>query len=83
MERPLRSGVICRVGSCAGEQAASCGRGVKDVDVTQRIQEQLKSNPVVLYMKGTPDFPQCGSCCAGRWWSNSNSWDTSSGWARH
>jgi len=30
------------------------------VDVNQRIQEQLKSNPVVLYMKGTPDFPQCG-----------------------
>jgi monothiol glutaredoxin len=30
------------------------------VDVNQRIQEQLKSNLVVLYMKGTPDFPQCG-----------------------
>jgi monothiol glutaredoxin len=30
------------------------------VEVTQRIQDQLKSNPVVLYMKGTPDFPQCG-----------------------
>lgn len=30
------------------------------VDVIQRIQDQLKSNPVVLYMKGTPDFPQCG-----------------------
>ena len=30
------------------------------MEVTQRIQEQLKSNPVVLYMKGTPDFPQCG-----------------------
>ena len=30
------------------------------MDVIQRIQEQLKSNPVVLYMKGTPDFPQCG-----------------------
>jgi len=30
------------------------------VDVTQRIQDQLKANPVVLYMKGTPDFPQCG-----------------------
>ena len=30
------------------------------MDVTQRIQEQLKSNPVILYMKGTPDFPQCG-----------------------
>ena len=30
------------------------------MDVTQRIEEQLKSDPVVLYMKGTPDFPQCG-----------------------
>jgi monothiol glutaredoxin len=30
------------------------------VDVIQRIQDQLKANPVVLYMKGTPDFPQCG-----------------------
>src|SRR4029078_3536675 len=29
-------------------------------DVIQRIQDQLKSNSVVLYMKGTPDFPQCG-----------------------
>jgi len=25
-----------------------------------RIKEQLDSNPVILYMKGTPDFPQCG-----------------------
>lgn len=30
------------------------------MDVTQRIEEQLSSNPVLLYMKGTPDFPQCG-----------------------
>ena len=30
------------------------------MNVSQKIQEQLKSNPVVLYMKGTPDFPQCG-----------------------
>jgi monothiol glutaredoxin len=30
------------------------------VDVIDRIKEQLKSNPAVLYMKGTPDFPQCG-----------------------
>jgi monothiol glutaredoxin len=27
--------------------------------VIERIQEQL-TNPVVLYMKGSPDFPQCG-----------------------
>jgi monothiol glutaredoxin len=30
------------------------------VDVNERIEEQLESNPVVLYMKGSPDFPQCG-----------------------
>ena len=34
------------------------------MDVIQRIQEQLKSNPVVLFMKGTPDFPQCGFSAA-------------------
>ena len=28
--------------------------------VEQRIKEQLASAPVVLFMKGTPDFPQCG-----------------------
>ena len=30
------------------------------MDVTQRIEDQLKSHEVLLYMKGTPDFPQCG-----------------------
>jgi monothiol glutaredoxin len=30
------------------------------MDVIERIKHQLNSNPVVLYMKGTPDFPQCG-----------------------
>ena len=30
------------------------------MDVTKRIEEQLKSHDVLLYMKGTPDFPQCG-----------------------
>ena len=34
------------------------------MDVIERIKEQLKSNPVVLYMKGTPDFPQCGFSAA-------------------
>ncbi len=24
------------------------------------IANEVKSNPVVLFMKGTPDFPQCG-----------------------
>lgn len=26
----------------------------------ERIKEQVHSHPVLLYMKGTPDFPQCG-----------------------
>jgi monothiol glutaredoxin len=30
------------------------------MDVNDRIKEQIESNPVILYMKGTPDFPQCG-----------------------
>ena len=30
------------------------------MDVSKRIEEQLKSHDVLLYMKGTPDFPQCG-----------------------
>ncbi len=31
-----------------------------DAKVNERIEEQLSSNDVMLYMKGTPDFPQCG-----------------------
>lgn len=30
------------------------------MDVNDRIKEQLDKFPVLLYMKGTPDFPQCG-----------------------
>ncbi|BBA35383.1 glutaredoxin-like protein [Methylocaldum marinum] len=30
------------------------------MDVTERIKKQLAENPVILYMKGSPDFPQCG-----------------------
>jgi monothiol glutaredoxin len=29
-------------------------------DVLQRIDATVKSEPVVLFMKGTPQFPQCG-----------------------
>jgi len=34
------------------------------MDVIERIKSQLSSNPVLLYMKGTPDFPQCGFSAA-------------------
>lgn len=30
------------------------------MSVIKRIEQQLKENPVILYMKGTPNFPQCG-----------------------
>ncbi|MCD2448788.1 Grx4 family monothiol glutaredoxin [Methylicorpusculum oleiharenae] len=30
------------------------------MEVIERIKDQLEQNSVVLYMKGTPDFPQCG-----------------------
>ncbi len=30
------------------------------MDVQQRIKEQITGHAVVLYMKGTPQFPQCG-----------------------
>lgn len=30
------------------------------MDVMDRIKEAVESNPVVIFMKGTPQFPQCG-----------------------
>jgi len=33
---------------------------MENPDIKQRIKEQVESAPVVLYMKGTPQAPQCG-----------------------
>ena len=33
---------------------------MNDSDVVERIKAHLSSSPAVLFMKGTPDFPQCG-----------------------
>jgi monothiol glutaredoxin len=30
------------------------------MDTQDRIRQQVAGNPVVLYMKGTPDAPMCG-----------------------
>lgn len=30
------------------------------MDALERIKKQVTDNPVIVYMKGTPDFPQCG-----------------------
>ena len=32
------------------------------VDVSENIKNEIKSNEVVLFMKGTPVFPMCGFC---------------------
>jgi monothiol glutaredoxin len=37
---------------------------VETSNVIDRIKAQLSANKVVLYMKGTPDFPQCGFSAA-------------------
>ena len=35
-----------------------------DYDVTENINNEIKTNNVVLYMKGTPAFPMCGFSAA-------------------
>ena len=30
------------------------------MDVLDRIREQVENNPIVIYMKGTPQLPSCG-----------------------
>ena len=35
-----------------------------DATVTERIKRDITENPVLLYMKGTPVFPQCGFSAA-------------------
>jgi len=30
------------------------------MDIKERIRQTVTGHPVVLYMKGTPDFPMCG-----------------------
>ena len=34
------------------------------VDVSENIKNEIKSNEVVLFMKGTPVFPMCGFSAA-------------------
>ena len=35
-----------------------------DITVHERIRQEVADNPVVLYMKGSPVFPQCGFSAA-------------------
>jgi monothiol glutaredoxin len=35
-----------------------------DITVQDRIQQEITGTPVVLFMKGSPVFPQCGFSAA-------------------
>ena len=30
------------------------------MDVMERMKQAIETNDIILFMKGTPDFPQCG-----------------------
>ena len=34
------------------------------MDAIEKIKQQVSGNPIVLYMKGTPDAPMCGFSAA-------------------
>src|SRR5690349_18646256 len=46
----------------SGGDCPRLGRKAKmnPMDTQEKIKQQVTGNPVVLYMKGTPQFPQCG-----------------------
>lgn len=33
-------------------------------DVVEEIEREVKANPIMVYMKGTPSFPMCGFSAA-------------------
>lgn len=37
---------------------------MNDSPVFQRIRQEIEENPVIVFMKGTPMFPQCGFSAA-------------------
>ena len=41
-------------------ETSGADTAVDATDVNERIRKEIASSPVVLFMKGTPDFPQCG-----------------------
>jgi monothiol glutaredoxin len=53
---PSFKNVFKVVGSEQAAQPALHGQG----DAMERIRQEIESNKIVVYMKGTPDMPQCG-----------------------
>src|SRR6266852_429106 len=57
--------VIVQCALRAQSQPAGVGKALSTLEIVvmtaiDRIKTQLSAAPVVLYMKGTPDFPECG-----------------------
>jgi monothiol glutaredoxin len=48
------------LGKAPGFDRDAARHGENTMDVNERIKQQLEKYPVLLFMKGTPDFPQCG-----------------------
>ncbi len=44
----------------AQKTSTATDRMQTSIDPLQRIEAQLKHNPVLLYMKGSPQMPRCG-----------------------
>ena len=44
----------------SGEAAGAVPQKEAKMSIEQFIDNEVKSNDVVLFMKGTPQFPQCG-----------------------
>ena len=47
-----------------GNEQAQAAPAPQGGDVMERIAEDVKANRILIYMKGTPDFPQCGFSAA-------------------
>jgi monothiol glutaredoxin len=51
-------GGICSAVHCRGP--SQFREAIPIMDIFESIREQIESNPVILYMKGSPNQPQCG-----------------------
>ncbi len=47
-----------------GQEQAESAPPVQGGDVTERISSAIKDNRILIFMKGNPDFPQCGFSAA-------------------
>jgi monothiol glutaredoxin len=51
---------ICRIGRAKARPQGAWLQKETKMSIEQFIDNEVKSNDVVLFMKGTPQFPQCG-----------------------